>query len=122
MKRAQEKLTRASHKLAEIMYREAQGPTQQPTGAPGGEGRAASGPRRVRWWTRTSRTWATRRSSGYAARLLRRAGGRVHGGAARGAPGVPTARAAVLARRELLGRPGPRPLRRDRRGVPRAER
>ncbi len=45
MKRAQEKLTRASHKLAEIMYREAQGPTQQPTGAPGGEGRAASGPK-----------------------------------------------------------------------------
>src|SRR5881409_2348173 len=45
MKRAQEKLTRASHKLAEIMYREAQGPTQQPPGAPGGEGRAASGPK-----------------------------------------------------------------------------
>src|SRR5207249_4608251 len=45
MKLAQEKLTRASHKLAEIMYREAQGPTQQPPGAPGGEGRVASGPK-----------------------------------------------------------------------------
>src|SRR5207249_578992 len=35
--------------------------------------------------------------SGHAARLLRRAGRRVHGGAARGAPSVPTPRPAVLA-------------------------
>src|SRR5216117_2216808 len=43
MKRAQETLTRASHKLAEIMYREAQ--AQSPGGAPGGDSRAASGPK-----------------------------------------------------------------------------
>src|SRR5437773_12157975 len=43
MKGAQETLTRASHKLAEIMYREAQ--AQSPGGAPGGDSRAASGPK-----------------------------------------------------------------------------
>ncbi len=45
MKRAQETLTRASHKLAEVMYREAQGQTQQPAGGPGADGRATSGPK-----------------------------------------------------------------------------
>ncbi|MBI4636493.1 MAG: Hsp70 family protein, partial [Candidatus Rokubacteria bacterium] len=46
MKRAQETLTRASHKLAEIMYREAQAKGGQPGGASGegGDGRA-SGPK-----------------------------------------------------------------------------
>src|SRR5438046_10420443 len=43
MKGAQATLTRASHKLAEIMYREAQ--AQSPGGAPGGDSRAASGPK-----------------------------------------------------------------------------
>src|SRR5216110_304966 len=45
MKRAQETLTRASHKLAEIMYREAQKQAQQPAGGPGADGRATSGPK-----------------------------------------------------------------------------
>src|SRR5213596_262958 len=45
MKRAQETLTRASHKLAEIMYRESQGQAPQPGGAPGGDARTASGPK-----------------------------------------------------------------------------
>jgi len=46
MKRAQESLTRASHKLAEIMYREAQGKDQpSDTRAPEGEGRGAAGPK-----------------------------------------------------------------------------
>jgi len=40
MKRAQETLTQASHKLAEIMYREAQTQQGGATGAPGAEGRA----------------------------------------------------------------------------------
>src|SRR5881296_1734740 len=43
IKRAQEELTKASHKLAEVMYREAQ--AQSPGGAPGGDSRAASGPK-----------------------------------------------------------------------------
>ena len=44
MKRAQENLTQASHKLAEIMYREAQ--TQgQPTGAPGAASQGTTGPK-----------------------------------------------------------------------------
>ena len=60
MKQAQEALTRASHKLAEIMYREAQaGP---------GRGRRATAPgprarrvrRRARSSTPSSRTWARR--------------------------------------------------------------
>ena len=50
MKRAQETLTKASHKLAEIMYREAQAQPGQPggaAGAPGADGRAgaAGGPK-----------------------------------------------------------------------------
>jgi molecular chaperone DnaK len=45
MKSAQETLTRASHKLAEIMYREAQRQAQPPGGAPGGDGRTAPGPK-----------------------------------------------------------------------------
>jgi molecular chaperone DnaK len=50
MKRAQETLTKASHKLAEVMYREAQAQPGQPggaTGAPGPDGRAgaAGGPK-----------------------------------------------------------------------------
>jgi len=45
MKRAQETLTRASHKLAEIMYRESQGQAPQPGGAPGGDARTASAPK-----------------------------------------------------------------------------
>ena len=46
MKRAQENLTRASHRLAEIMYREAQGKDQpSDTRAPEGEGRGAAGPK-----------------------------------------------------------------------------
>ena len=44
MKRAQENLTRASHKLAEIMYREAQAQGQKP-GAPGAPSEGASGPK-----------------------------------------------------------------------------
>jgi molecular chaperone DnaK len=40
MKRAQGTLTQASHKLAEIMYREAQSQTGGAAGAPGGGGRA----------------------------------------------------------------------------------
>src|SRR5437667_1191055 len=43
MKRAQENLTRASHKLAEIMYREAQ--TQGQPGAPGGPSQGSTGPK-----------------------------------------------------------------------------
>src|SRR3989440_10787070 len=44
MKRAQDGLSRASHKLAEIMYREAQ--TQgQPAGAPGGPSQGSTGPK-----------------------------------------------------------------------------
>jgi molecular chaperone DnaK len=45
MTRAQENLTRAAHKLAEIMYREAQAKGPEPAGAAGGEGRSASGPK-----------------------------------------------------------------------------
>ncbi len=45
MKRAQENLTRASHKLAEIMYREAQAKGQPAPDAPSGDGRAPSGPK-----------------------------------------------------------------------------
>ena len=45
MKRAQETLTRASHKLAEIMYRESQGQAPQPGGAPGGDARPPAGPK-----------------------------------------------------------------------------
>ncbi len=47
MKRAQENLTRASHKLAEIMYREAQAKGQPSSAgtAPGGDGRGAAGPK-----------------------------------------------------------------------------
>ena len=47
MKRAQESLTRASHKLAEIMYREAQakGQPSDAGAAPGGDGRGAAGPK-----------------------------------------------------------------------------
>jgi molecular chaperone DnaK len=44
MKRAQENLTRASHKLAEIMYREAQTQGQKP-GAPGAPSEGTSGPK-----------------------------------------------------------------------------
>ncbi|HZN49389.1 MAG TPA: Hsp70 family protein, partial [Methylomirabilota bacterium] len=44
MKRAQENLTRVSHKLAEIMYREAQAQGQKP-GAPGAPSEGASGPK-----------------------------------------------------------------------------
>ncbi|MEK7386566.1 MAG: molecular chaperone DnaK [candidate division NC10 bacterium] len=47
MKRAQENLTRASHKIAEIMYREAQA-KGQPSSAgtvPGGDGRGTNGPK-----------------------------------------------------------------------------
>ena len=43
MKRAQENLTRASHKLAEIMYREAQ--TQGQPGAPGTPSEGTTGPK-----------------------------------------------------------------------------
>ena len=46
MKRAQETLTRASHKLAEVMYREAQKQASPPPGgAPGADGGTASGPK-----------------------------------------------------------------------------
>src|SRR5881409_1139485 len=46
MKRAQESLSRASHKLAEIMYREAQTQGQPAgSGAPGGQSQGASGPK-----------------------------------------------------------------------------
>jgi molecular chaperone DnaK len=47
MKRAQENLTKASHKLAEIMYREAQASGGQPGGAGAGEagGKPAGGPK-----------------------------------------------------------------------------
>src|SRR5207253_1856242 len=91
MKRAQEKLTRASHKLAEIMYREAQGPTQQPPGAPG------------RGWLRAdavrtctppcnsrSRTWCAGRACGSRSRGSRRAprAARRASRATRGAPRV----------------------------------
>ena len=64
MKRAQEALSQASHKLAEIMYREAQ--TQgQPAGSttPGEAGRARPVRRKAKWSMPTSRIWATRRSS-----------------------------------------------------------
>jgi molecular chaperone DnaK len=44
MKRAQENLTRASHKLAEIMYREAQTQGQNP-GAPGAPSEGTTGPK-----------------------------------------------------------------------------
>src|SRR4030095_5778509 len=44
MKRAQENLTRASHKLAEIMYREAQTQGQKP-GAPGAPSEGTTGPK-----------------------------------------------------------------------------
>jgi molecular chaperone DnaK len=42
IKRAQEALTAASHKLAEVMYREAQAKTQPPGGAEGGQSGAGS--------------------------------------------------------------------------------
>ena len=105
MKRAQETLTQASHKLAEVMYREAQASRRAQRGTPRcrGQGAAGGGPRKAKWSTPNSRTSATR-SRRHAARLLRGARRRGHGGAARGAPGVPAPRAAVLARRELLGR------------------
>jgi molecular chaperone DnaK len=46
MKRAQEGLSRASHKLAEIMYREAQAQSQPAgSGAPGGQSQSAPGPK-----------------------------------------------------------------------------
>ncbi len=48
IKRAQEALTQASHKLAEVMYREAQAKSQQAgpsTGSEGTSGQAASGPK-----------------------------------------------------------------------------
>jgi molecular chaperone DnaK len=46
MKRAQEGLSRASHKLAEIMYREAQAQSQPAgSGAPGGQSQGAPGPK-----------------------------------------------------------------------------
>src|SRR5574341_1394415 len=46
MKRAQEGVTRASHKLAEIMYREAQAKGQpSDAGSPPGEGRGTAGPK-----------------------------------------------------------------------------
>ncbi len=45
MKRAQDTLTRAAHKLAEIMYREAQARGPETAGAAGGEGRGAPGPK-----------------------------------------------------------------------------
>jgi len=45
IKRAQEALTKASHKLAEVMYREAQASAQQPGGQPGsGDGAHAQDP------------------------------------------------------------------------------
>ena len=43
MKRAQESLTRASHKLAEIMYRETQAQPRS-AGAPG-DGQSSAGPK-----------------------------------------------------------------------------
>jgi molecular chaperone DnaK len=43
--RAQEALTRASHKLAEVMYREAQAQTQQPGAGPGPESGGQAGPK-----------------------------------------------------------------------------
>ncbi len=45
MKRAQENLTRASHKLAEIMYREAQAKGQPAPDASSGDDRTTSGPK-----------------------------------------------------------------------------
>ncbi|MDP3769255.1 MAG: molecular chaperone DnaK, partial [Dehalococcoidia bacterium] len=45
IKRAQENLTRASHKLAEAMYREAQGQAQQASDAGGTPGGGATGPK-----------------------------------------------------------------------------
>jgi molecular chaperone DnaK len=45
MKRAQETLGRASHKLAEIMYREAQAQGQPGSTAPGGQSQGPSGPK-----------------------------------------------------------------------------
>jgi molecular chaperone DnaK len=49
IKRAQEALTQASHKLAEVMYREAQAKSQQPGSGPsagdGSAGQAAGGPK-----------------------------------------------------------------------------
>ena len=46
MKRAQEALTRASHKLAEVMYREAQAQGQASPGAQPGDGRGGqAGPK-----------------------------------------------------------------------------
>jgi molecular chaperone DnaK len=45
MKRAQDAVTHAAHKLAEIMYREAQARGPETAGAPGGDGRGASGPK-----------------------------------------------------------------------------
>jgi molecular chaperone DnaK len=44
MKRAQEGLTRASHKLAEIMYREAQAQSQ-PAGGAAGQNQDPTGPK-----------------------------------------------------------------------------
>jgi len=65
MKRAQESLSQAAHKLAEIMYREAQA-QGQPRGpsAPGGQSQGAPGPKEGEVVDATSRIWATRRSSG----------------------------------------------------------
>ncbi len=45
MTRAQETLTRAAHKLAEVMYREAQAEGPGAAGAKAGDGRSASGPK-----------------------------------------------------------------------------
>ncbi len=45
MKRAQDTLTRAAHKLAEIMYREAQARGPEPGAAAGGEGSGAASPK-----------------------------------------------------------------------------
>jgi len=45
IKRAQENLTRASHKLAEVMYREAQAQAQQAGGTAGAEGAGTTGPK-----------------------------------------------------------------------------
>ena len=63
IKKAQEALTTASHKLAEAMYREAQAKAQSPgpRRRRPGAGRAAPA-RRETWSTPSSRIWARRSS------------------------------------------------------------
>jgi len=73
IRRAVETLTKASHRLAEVMYRQAKEKQAPGTPPDAGEPQAKSGaPPRARSWTPSSRTWQGKEIAACAGRIVRR--------------------------------------------------